>query len=112
MSESSESRTMSHVTHHNAPAGHPGDDMARILADGEALCRAVTGRDLEGVPLYLVPQSILPPECGSGDHCYAYTLGSLDLYLAPHIPHYRGRGPCVVVNDIALAEEFDGEDLA
>ena len=103
---------MCHVTHQNAPAGHPGDDMAKILADAEALCRTVAGRDLEGVPLYLVPQSILPPECGSGDHCLAYTLGSLDLYLAPHILHYRGRGPCIVVNDIALAEEFGGENLA
>jgi len=102
---------MNQVTHQNATAGRTGDDMAKILADAEALCRAVAGRDLEGVPLYLVPQSILPPECGSGDHCYAYTLGSLDLYLRDHIPGYRGRGPCVVINDIALAENYAGEDL-
>src|SRR5690606_4370689 len=76
----SEGYVMSQVTHQNATAGHPGDDMAKTLADAEALCRAVAGRDLDGIPLYLVPQSILPPECGSGDHCYAYTLGSLDLY--------------------------------
>lgn len=103
---------MSQVTQQNATAGHPGDDMAKILADAEALCRAVAGRDLGGIPLYLVRQSILPPDCGSGDGCYAYTLGSLDLYLRDHIPNYRGRGPCVVVNDIALAEDVGSEDLA
>jgi len=103
---------MSQLTHENATAGHPGGDMAKILADAEALCHAVAGRDLEGIPLYLVPQSILPPECGSADHCYAYTTPSLDVYFADHIPGYRGRGPCVVVNDIGLAEDYDGEDLA
>ncbi|MCO6454784.1 MAG: hypothetical protein J5I93_05740 [Pirellulaceae bacterium] len=85
--------------------------MAKILADAEALCRAVAARDLEGVPLYLLRQSILPAECGSGDGCYGYTLASLDLYLCDHIPGYRGRGPCIVINDRALAEDFNGEDL-
>jgi hypothetical protein len=51
------------------------------------------------------------PRCGSGDHCYAYTLGSLDLYLRDYIPGYRGRGPCIVINDIALAEDHADEDL-
>jgi hypothetical protein len=86
--------------------------MAKILAEAETLCHSVAGRDLEGIPLYLVPQSILPAECGSGDHSYAYTTPSLDIYLAPHIPGYRGGGPCMVVNDVALAEDYDGEDLA
>src|SRR5690606_30908138 len=103
---------MSQVTHQNATAGHTGDDMAKILADAEALCRAVAARDLDGIPLYLVPQSILPAECGSGDGCYGYTLASLDLYLRDHIPGYRGRRPCIVLNDRALAEDFNGEDLA
>jgi hypothetical protein len=71
----------------------------------------VAGRDLEDVPLYLVPQSILPPQCGSGDHCFAYTTSSLDLYLRDHIPGYRGRGPCKVINDLAVAGDFGGEDL-
>lgn len=103
---------MIHVPEENATAGRPGDDMAKILADAEALCRAVAGRDLEGIPLYLVPQSILPPQCGSGDHCYAYTTPSLDLYLRDHIRDWRGRGPCMVINDAGLAEDYDGEDLA
>jgi len=103
---------MRQVAQRNATAGHTGDDMAKILADAEGLCRAVAGRDLAGLPIYLISQSTLPAECGSGDGAYAYTLGSLDLYLAPHIPNYRGRGPCIVVNDLALAEDFIGEDLA
>lgn len=103
---------MSQVTHENATVGHPGDDMAKILADGEALCRTVASRDLEGTPLYVVPQSSLPTQCGSGDGCFAYTTPSLDLYLREHIPGYRGRGPCMVVNDLALAEDIDEEDLA
>ena len=81
------------------------------LKQAESRCRSIARRDLEGIPLYLVPQSNLPSECGSGDHCYAYTTPSLDIYLAPHIPGYRGRGPCMVVNDVGLAEDYDGEDL-
>jgi len=103
---------MNHLTRENATAGRPGDDMAKILAGAEALCRAVAGRDLEGTPLYLVPQSILPPQCGSGDHCYGYTTPSLDLYLRDHISDWRDRGPCMVVNDIGLAEDYELEDLA
>lgn len=102
---------MSQLAAHNATAGHPGNDVAALLARAEVLCRAVAARDLAGIHLYLVPQSILPPECGSGDHCYGYTLPSLDIYLADHIPGYRGRGPCMVINDVALADDFDPEDL-
>lgn len=92
-----------------ANVGEPG---ANLWHAAEALCRAVAGRDLGEAPLYIVPQSSLPPDCGAGDHCYGYTTPSLDLYLADHIPGYRGRGPCVVVNDIALAEEISGDALA
>ena len=102
---------MSQVMHQNATRGHQGGDVATLLAEAEALCRAVAGCDLEGVPLYSVAQSILPADCGSGDHCLAYTTPSLDLYLRDHIPGYRGRGPCMVINDVALAEDFDPEDL-
>lgn len=102
---------MSQLVEQNATAGHPLGHVGNLLARAEALCRAVAGRDLEGVPLYSVPQSILPADCGSGDHCYGYTLPSLDIYLADHIPGYRGRGPCMVINDVALADDFDPEDL-
>jgi hypothetical protein len=102
---------MSHLAAQNATRGHRGGDVATLLAQAETLCRAVAGRDLEGVPMSIVAQSILPVDCGSGDHCYSYTLPSLDIYLADHIPGYCGRGPCMVINDVALADDFDHEDL-
>jgi len=85
--------------------------MAAILAEAESLCRALAGRELAGIPLYLVPQSILPADYFAGDHHYAFTTPSLDLYLAPHIPNYRGRGPCMVVNDLGFTDGLDPEDL-
>ncbi|MCA9183986.1 MAG: hypothetical protein R3E01_10065 [Pirellulaceae bacterium] len=103
---------MSRLTHRDATRGQQGDDVAILLADAEALCHVVAGRDLAEAALYVVPQSSLPGECGSGDHCYAYTTPSLDLYLRDHIPDWRGRGPCMVVNDIGLAEDYELEDLA
>jgi hypothetical protein len=81
------------------------------LQQAESLCRAVAGRDLNEAPFYLISQSSLPAGC-IGEHHYGLTSPSLDLYLAPHIPNYRGRGACLVINDIALAEDFDVEDLA
>lgn len=101
---------MSQITHRNATAGHTGEDMAKILAGAESLCRAVAGRDFGESPLYVVRQSTLPADHYAGLHHYAFTTPSLDLYLREHIPDYRGRGPCVVVNDVALAEDFDPLD--
>lgn len=86
--------------------------IAESLHQAEELCRAVASLDLEGVPLYIVPQSILPPECGSADYAYGYTCGSLDLYIRDHIPGYCGRGPCMVLNDMALGQMFEPEDVA
>ncbi|RMF20524.1 MAG: hypothetical protein D6760_11385 [Deltaproteobacteria bacterium] len=103
---------MSRLTHQNATRGHQGDDVAALLAQAEALCRTVARRDLADTPLYVVPQSSLPAECGSGDHCFAFTAPSLDIYLRDHIPGWRGRGPCMVVNDAGLAEDYEREDLA
>ena len=57
-------------------------------------------KDLAGVPLYIVPQSRI----GGKSTCDGYTALSLDLHLREHIADYRGRGPCMVVNDVALAE--------
>jgi hypothetical protein len=106
-----ESQRVSQVTHDDATVGAQGGDGATLAAEAEALCRAVAGRDLASVPLYIVAQSSLPPEAGSGDHCYGYTTPSLDLYLRPHLPHWIGRGPCMVINDLALAEDHHADDL-
>lgn len=95
----------------NAPVANVGESVANLCRAAESLCRAVAGRDLGGAPLYIVAQSSLPPECGSGDQCRAYTTPSLDLYLADHIPNYRGRGPCMVISDLVVAHDFEPADL-
>ncbi len=71
----------------------------------ERLCRRVAGPDLAGAPIYIVCQSSLAHDFGRAAGCEAYTTPSLDLYLADHISSYRGRGPCMVINDLALRED-------
>ena len=83
-----------------------------IIQRAERLCYAVAGRDLGDTPLYLVRQSTLPNGQFAGQHHYAITTPSLDLYLREHIRDYRGRGPCMLLNDLGMAEDWDGEDLA
>jgi len=102
---------MKQLTQHTATAGHLGDHVAILLAKADKLCHAVAGSDLGTAPLYVVPQSSLPVAFGTGDHCYGYTTPRLDLYLQDHIPDWRGRGPCMVVNDVALREDHFEEDL-
>jgi hypothetical protein len=78
----------------------------------ERLCYAVAGRDLGDTPLYVVRQSTLPAGQFAGQHHYAFTTPSLDLYLREHIRDYRGRGPCMLLNDLGMVEDWEGEDLA
>jgi hypothetical protein len=82
-----------------------------IIQRAERLCHAVAGRDLGDTPLYVVRQSTLPDGQFAGRHHYALTTPSLDLYLCDSIPGYRGRGPCMLINDLALVEDYDAEDL-
>ena len=85
--------------------------MAAALARAEELCHAVASHDLGETPLYIVSQSDLPEGFGSGDPCYGYTTPSLDLYLQDHIRDWRGRGPCMVINDLALREDHLSDEL-
>lgn len=101
---------MSQVTQQNATVRHPGDHGATLLARAEALCRVVATRDLGETPLYIVAQSALPPGYYAGDYHGAFTVASLDIYLRDHILNYRGRGPCMVINDLMLAEMYEPED--
>lgn len=94
----------------NATVGHTCAQFRQYLKRAEALCRMVAGRDLFGVPLYIVPQSQLIPLFGPATYCYAYTCPSLDLYLRDSIENWLGRGPCLVINDAALIEDFDPDD--
>lgn len=89
----------------------PTTDFDAIIARGYALCRAIAARDLRDSPLYIIRQSAIAIELGAAKGCSAYTTPSLDLYLADHIPNYRGRGPCMVINDLALLADVYPEDL-
>jgi hypothetical protein len=80
-------------------------NIASLVQETEALCRAVSKRDLEGLPLYVVPQSSIAHAWGNAESWGGYTGYCLDVFLADYIPGYRGRGPCLVVNDLALSKE-------
>lgn len=82
-----------------------------LIERSQRLCYAVAGRDLGDTPLYLVRQSTLPDGHFAGEHHYAFTTPSLDIYLRDYIPSYRGRGPCMLLNDLALVEDYDPIDL-
>ena len=79
-------------------------DFAALVEQAGQLCRAVAGRDLVGQPLYVVRQSAIASEYGTAEGCEAYTSPCLDLYLREFIPNWRGRGPCLVLNDLAMAD--------
>jgi hypothetical protein len=107
VSENTEGQRMSQLTTQDATRGHQGDDVATLLARAEALCRAVAGPDLAGTPLYLLPQSRLAADFGTADVCDGFTNPSLDLYLRDYIgPAWHGRGPCIVVNDLAFKDDL------
>jgi len=75
------------------------------------MCRTLAGRDLAGLPIYVVPQTLLPDELGGLSVCGGYTASRLDLHLRDHIPGYRGRGPCMVINDNLIRAARAREDF-
>ncbi len=78
----------------------------------EALCRRIAARDLGNKPLYVVAQSRVPAEFGGAADCSGFTTPNLDLYLRDTIATaWRGRGPCMVVNDNDLTETMDAADI-
>ena len=80
------------------------DDLCRR---GEQLGAMLAPAELADVPMYVVPQSRLPFDLGGDSVCHGFTTGSLDLHLQDVIGRdWRGRGACVVVNDVALHSEF------
>lgn len=87
---------MAQETAKNATPPNVGDPYGQYLAEVETVSRLITGRNLFGVPLYIVPQSRLIPLFGAATYCYADTLPSVDLYLQDLIENWLGRGPCMV----------------
>ncbi len=86
-------------------------DFATLVNRAGQLCRAIASRDLVGHELYIIRQSEIAAEYGTAEGCEAYTSPCLDLYLREFVgPRWRGRGPCLVLNDLALADVHP-EDL-
>jgi hypothetical protein len=98
---------MSRETQDIATVGHIASEFAEYLAEGHDLCRQIAPLDLAGHPLYIVAQSQIGSEFGDAEGCNGYTSPSLDLYLQEYINDWQGRGPCMVVNDIAIDEDQD-----
>ena len=87
-----------------------GEPLARLCRMAELLCRQVAPLDLAGVPLYVVPQSAIQANFGNAETTYGYTLNWLDLILQKQLgTAWRGRGPCIVANDIAMTEDLGGD---
>ncbi len=100
---------MTPTTIQPATVGHTDARFADYLAEAESVCRQIATLDLANYPLYILPQSRLVGLFGQAGNAYAYTTPSLDLYVRDYIDDWRGRGPCVVINDLALDEDCDPE---
>jgi hypothetical protein len=85
-------------------------DFAALIDRAGQLCRAIAGRDLAGHELYIILQSEISAEYGAAEGCEAYTSPCLDLYLREFISNWRGRGPCLVLNDLALQADVHPDD--
>ena len=87
-------------------------DIDTQCSRAEALCRQIAPLDLGDTPLYIVPQSHLPDHLGGKAVCDGFTSPSLDLYTKNVIgPAWRGRGPCMVINDTDFDERMDPADI-
>ncbi len=86
--------------------------VADLCEQAEAECRVVARRDLDGVPLYIVPQSHVPEDRGGRSVCDGFTTSCLDLYLRDVIgSRWAGRGPCMVIRDIEATGSMDACDV-
>jgi hypothetical protein len=75
----------------------------------ERLATTLAEGDLAGGPLYLLRQSRMSTDLGTRHH-YAFTHPRADLIYRDHITNWLGRGPCAVINDMAIVEDFDPQD--
>lgn len=75
----------------------------------ERLAKTLAEGDLAGRPLYLLRQSRMPTDLGTSHH-YAFTHPRADLIYRDHISNWLGRGPCAVINDMAIVEDYEPQD--
>ena len=103
---------MSRVSEHNASVATVGDLWPDFVTRATALCRTVAGRDLTGLPLYILLQSEVAEVMGRENYSDGYTTHNLDLNLRSIIgDRWHGRGPCIVLNDVSIADEHFPEDV-
>lgn len=70
---------------------------------GDNIARVVAWRDLDGLPIYFLAASRFAAEPSA---CHGYCHERLDLHLQRTIGRdWRGRGPCVVVDDRAIVAD-------
>lgn len=94
-----------------ATVANVGEPLAGLCHRAEDLCRRVAPLDLAGLPLYIVPQSAIRGAFGDAEAAYGYTLNWLDLILQDQLGSaWRGRGPCIVANDMAMRQDL-GDDI-
>jgi hypothetical protein len=90
-------------------APHP--DLLGIAERAETLCRQIAPIDLADVPMYVTMASQLPTDVFG--NCYSIlgcTDRSLALWMRDFIP-WRGNGPAMVLNDVAIHQDFPGCSL-
>lgn len=101
---------MTQESRQNASMAQLCDDLGGYLERAARLCRRIAPHDLANVALYLLRQTQIPLDLGTQHH-YAYTLPWLDLIHRAHITPWQGRGPCAVINEIGIVEDFGEEVL-
>ena len=72
---------MSQLLEQNASVANVGDLWPDLVAKATELCRTVAGRDLDGLPLYILLQTQVADLMGHDNFSDGYTAPNLDLNL-------------------------------
>ncbi len=103
---------MPRVSEHNTSVATVGDLWPDLVSRAAAVCRTVASRDLAGLPLYIMLQSEVADVMGPENFSDGYTTANLDMNLRSVIGDaWLGRGPCMVLNDVAIADDHFPEDV-
>lgn len=82
-------------------------DIDALVTDAKELCYAVAPAELSGSPLWVVPQTNLPPMLGRHTVCYGYTSPSLDMHLHHCFADWKGvRGTVIVLGNLNIERDF------
>ncbi|WP_430454060.1 hypothetical protein [Rhodopirellula europaea] len=82
-------------------------DIESVVADAKDLCYRVAPAELANSPLWVIPQTNLPPLLGRDTVCYGYTSPSLDMHLHHTFADWEGiRGPVIVLGNLNIERDF------